>query len=144
VNLAKICSMVPKICHTQTKNHRLSATKTKLSTVYCMWQKVNIIMVAIFAHASSHKWKLHLVMFTWFPWRSRTSSLVKVSKFSILLILQQSHGVNCNDSITITASYVNEIISDIYTNHHHTTTVLRLFFWDHPGELVPEENFGTL
>jgi len=26
---------------------------------------------------------------------------------------------------------------------HHTTTVLRPFFRDHPGELVPEENFWT-
>jgi len=26
-------------------------------------------------------------------------------------------------------------------NHHHTTTVLRPFLRDHPGELVPEENF---
>jgi len=31
-----------------------------------------------------------------------------------------------------------------YHHHHHTTTVLRPFFRDHPGELVPEENFGTL
>ena len=29
-------------------------------------------------------------------------------------------------------------------DHHHTTTVLRPFFWDHPGEPVPEENFWTL
>jgi len=28
--------------------------------------------------------------------------------------------------------------------HHHTTTVLRPLFWDHPGEPVPEENFWTL
>jgi len=28
--------------------------------------------------------------------------------------------------------------------NHHTTTVLRPFFWDHPGEPVPEENFWTL
>jgi len=28
--------------------------------------------------------------------------------------------------------------------HHHTTTVLRPFFRDHPGEPVPEENFWTL
>jgi len=29
--------------------------------------------------------------------------------------------------------------------HTHThTTVLWLFIWDHPGELVPEENFWTL
>ena len=27
---------------------------------------------------------------------------------------------------------------------HHTTTVLRPFFRDHPGETVPEENFWTL
>ena len=29
-------------------------------------------------------------------------------------------------------------------HHHTTTTVLLPFFWDHPGELVPEENFWTL
>jgi len=28
------------------------------------------------------------------------------------------------------------------TDHHHTTTVLRPFFWDHPGE--PVQNFWTL
>jgi len=28
--------------------------------------------------------------------------------------------------------------------HHHTTTILRPFFWDHPGDPVPEENFWTL
>ena len=27
---------------------------------------------------------------------------------------------------------------------HHTTTVLRPFFWEQPGELVPGENFWTL
>jgi len=27
---------------------------------------------------------------------------------------------------------------------HHTTTILRLFFRDHPGEPEPEENFWTL
>jgi len=26
----------------------------------------------------------------------------------------------------------------------HTTTILRPFFWEHPGEPVPEENFWTL
>ena len=29
-------------------------------------------------------------------------------------------------------------------HNHHTTTILRPFFRDHPGELVPEENFWTL
>jgi len=32
----------------------------------------------------------------------------------------------------------------LHMDYHHTTTVLRLFFRDHPGELVPEENFWTL
>jgi len=27
---------------------------------------------------------------------------------------------------------------------NNTTTILRPFFWDHPGEPVPEENFWTL
>ena len=31
---------------------------------------------------------------------------------------------------------------DEYT--HTRTTILRPFFWDHPGEPVPEENFWTL
>jgi len=31
-----------------------------------------------------------------------------------------------------------------YAPPHHTTTVLRPFFRDHPGEPVPEENFWTL
>jgi len=30
------------------------------------------------------------------------------------------------------------------SNHHHTTTILRPFFWDHPGDPEPEENFWTL
>jgi len=44
----------------------------------------------------------------------------------------------------------NAVIDDVSawcrSHHHHTTTtaVLRPFFRDHPGELVPEENFWTL
>jgi len=29
-------------------------------------------------------------------------------------------------------------------SHHTTITILRPFFWAHPGEPVPEENFWTL
>jgi len=40
------------------------------------------------------------------------------------------------------------VISDMNTITttvlHHTTTVLRPFFRDHPGEPVPEKNFWTL
>ena len=38
----------------------------------------------------------------------------------------------------------NTIDSLEVKNYATTTTVLRPFFWDHPGELVPEENFWTL
>jgi len=31
-----------------------------------------------------------------------------------------------------------------FPKHHTTTTILRPFFRDHPGEPVPEENFWTL
>jgi len=31
----------------------------------------------------------------------------------------------------------------VSTPHHHTTTILWPFFWDQPGEPVPEENFWT-
>jgi len=35
-------------------------------------------------------------------------------------------------------------LADNAFSPHNTTTVLRPFFWDHPGEPVPEENFWTL
>ena len=35
-------------------------------------------------------------------------------------------------------------INTIKDHHHHTTTILRLFLRDCPGEPVPEENFWTL
>jgi len=37
VNLSHICSAVPEIFHTQTKNHRLTAPKTEPYTVHCVW-----------------------------------------------------------------------------------------------------------
>jgi len=35
-----------------------------------------------------------------------------------------------------------DVIVNLY--HHYTMTVLWPFFWDYPGEPVPEENFWTL
>ena len=42
--------------------------------------------------------------------------------------------------------HVRPTFLDTVNNHYHnhTTTVLRPFFWDHPREPVPEENFWTL
>jgi len=36
------------------------------------------------------------------------------------------------------------IFAQCSSHHHHTTAVLRPFFWDHAGELVPEENFSAM
>ena len=38
--------------------------------------------------------------------------------------------------------YTYLFLTYTYTTHHHTT-VLWPFFWDNPGEPVPEENFWT-
>ena len=43
--------------------------------------------------------------------------------------LSSRHHMNCDDCLE---------------NHHTTTTVLRPFFWNHPGEPVPEDNLWTL
>jgi len=42
---------------------------------------------------------------------------------------------------SITATTLRLLLSEVVLN---TTTVLRPFFWDHPGEPVPEENFWAL
>jgi len=39
-------------------------------------------------------------------------------------------------------THVHQVL--LPTPHHHITTVLRLFFRDHPGEPVSEKNFWTL
>jgi len=36
VSLAQICSTVPEVFHTRTKNHRLTASKTQPSAVHCV------------------------------------------------------------------------------------------------------------
>jgi len=41
-------------------------------------------------------------------------------------------------------SFRGAVVAKIVHIIYHTTTVLRPFFRDHPGELVPEENFWTL
>jgi len=41
-------------------------------------------------------------------------------------------------------SDLNSITAMSLRSYHTTTTVLRPFFRDHPGEPVPEENFWTL
>jgi len=56
-----------------------------------------------------------------------------------------------NNTMTIYKRFLNTFweqwltwIPETGREPHHTTTVLRPFFRDHPGEPVPEENFWTL
>ena len=71
------------------------------------------------------------------------------------LTLQTNH---CSDDVYLREGgkvkcpiYLPNLVPDptkkLVTHGCHTTTtttVLRPFFWDHPGEPVPEENFWTL
>ena len=55
--------------------------------------------------------------------------------------LLQQHLSSCNHELWP----LNSVKVNQHANHHTThTTVLRPFFQEHPGELVPEENFWTL
>jgi len=47
-------------------------------------------------------------------------------------------------SVFVCESGYSSSVLCLHYNHTHTTTVLRPFFRDHPGEPVPEENFWTL
>jgi len=46
--------------------------------------------------------------------------------------------------IFFAAKELGKIHRFTHHTHTHTTTILRSFFRDHPGEPVPEENFWTL
>ena len=77
--------------------------------------------------------------------------ILNYTKMPIILFISH-HGSKTLDKISwYTAAWTviceMLIIQEILwkaNHHHHTTTVLRPFFRDHPGELVPEENFWTL
>ena len=85
---------------------------------------------------------------------------VYCSSITLFNILQLGH-IQINNIIlklrttnhTIANNYnsfgsTTKVPTDFFTwswlHHHTSTTILRLFFRDHPGELVPEENFWTL
>jgi len=46
--------------------------------------------------------------------------------------------------ITEAGDYAAVVHTATAPHHHTTTTILRPFFRDHPGEPVPQENFWTL
>jgi len=50
-------------------------------------------------------------------------------------------GVQVHVAVVAYAVCCLDVMPLFYPNyHHHTTSVLWPFLWDHPGELVPEEN----
>ena len=56
----------------------------------------------------------------------------------------QSTFINQGKPLTQSHPTTHVMPSLLALDHHHTTTVLRPFFQDHSGELVPEQNFWTL
>jgi len=52
--------------------------------------------------------------------------------------------ISCIKSDDFQFWHAFDSLSQVQTHRHTHTTILRPFFRDHPGELVPEENFWTL
>jgi len=85
-------------------------------------------------------------------WRCRTfstptstvaSCIPSVRVHFLLCSLLKSLQLQGQNSLLWCNVYENVLECNMYYHHHRTTTVLRPFFWDHPGEPVPEENFWT-
>jgi len=73
----------------------------------------------------------------WWKRKPKTSK----AKWLNYTIWQLSVCISCAKKIDGGHSLLHRKL--VSQNHHDTTTVLRPFFRDHPGELVPEENFWT-
>ena len=95
---------------------------------------------------------LHFEMVVWIVhtiWHNSPEKCVTFKSFRRITCRSrslESHG-NLSHSNTTHWSHctrVTDIGRNGTTPPHHTTTVLQPFFWDHPGEPVPEENFWTL
>jgi len=62
-------------------------------------------------------------------------------------VRQTKHEIRCSRAPQMTRGRTNiadDVLEVISMTYHTTTTVLRPFFRDHPGEPVPEENFWIL
>jgi len=57
----------------------------------------------------------------------------------------QTDGRNCLASTALAMQALRRAVKNCFVNMAiTTTTILRPFFWDHPGEVVPEKIFWTL
>jgi len=74
-------------------------------------------------------------------WTHRPSQLAWFKDGGHLAI--SLHSSNETDELSQWHRHYDSTINS-HWYYHHTTTVLRPFLWDHPGEPVPEENFWTL
>ena len=82
------------------------------------------------------RWSLptHSCIIQW----SLLNQLHMVSYFDRWLV------VHCRDSSVVRIIHITVKLQCECEKYHNTTAILRPFFRDHPGELVPEENFWTL
>jgi len=93
------------------------------------------------AHQNPHpKWHLN-----WFSHFCTAHDRVRPTDRQCYSICNNSPHLHSSE-MRLNNTLCNIVVADgtNHHHHHHTTTVLRPFFRDHPGELVPEENFWTL
>ena len=64
---------------------------------------------------------------------------------TLIAILRTPSEGEVNDSVkALKTTVICKPGKHLHIAPHHTTTILWPFFWDHPGEPVPEGNFWTL
>ena len=76
-------------------------------------------------------------------WRSvpHNSKIMKMCSLSVIFNWRNCHKHKLPNQLTAKTRLQNKLLC---LNNHHTTTILRPFYRDDPGEPVPEENFWTL
>jgi len=75
-----------------------------------------------------------------------SDSLIKILSFATTMISDETHSLGLPDFPVDNVHAVVQIlvICSFFYHNHFTTTVLRPFFREHPGEPVPAENFWNL
>jgi len=80
-----------------------------------------------------------------FPNQKKCTTTQNKHKKSIARFSQLLQHPHWKRTEPILVSALHKFVTYLFRHlPHHTTTILQPFFLDHPGELVPEENFWTL
>jgi len=109
-----------------------------LGTIFCV--NPNIHQISRVINLFIQNWfAMQWVIVVRRPIRNSSANIMAVFNVGVTKLFT-SHCYE-NVMLRVVHSSSNAVLLPIYT---HTTTILRPFFQDHPGEPVPEENFWTL